>query len=245
MRALQSEDASFYATTMFVRFRRQARRLQVSLVQNRRVAGKVRAEHIGALGSVDADVSVRGRLAFWAKLPQRLAALGNRVGPNEHARIYAALHARIPMVTPDEQRGVQEENASDDERFWDAMQGLSAATAEDHKRLIASAEAKLKESEHAAADAAKNREIARERLAKLKRGESVAGGLGKKLDIVAMMKAAFTPREIRRMVLYASLTREDFEAMLDRTGGKSIDAVDRIGEREARRILRARNATPR
>jgi hypothetical protein len=72
---LQADDASFYATTMFVRFRRQAKRLQVSLVQNRRVAGKVHAEHIGALGSVDADVSVRGRLVFWAKLPQRLAAL--------------------------------------------------------------------------------------------------------------------------------------------------------------------------
>jgi hypothetical protein len=56
---LQGEDASFYATTMFVRFRQQARRLQVSLVQNRRVAGKVRAEHIGALGSVDANISVR------------------------------------------------------------------------------------------------------------------------------------------------------------------------------------------
>jgi hypothetical protein len=150
------------------------------------------------------------------------------------------------MVSPDEQRGVQEENASDDERFWDAMQGLNAATAEDHKRLIASAEAKLKESERAAADATENRETARERLAKLKRGESVAGGLGKKLDIVAMLKSAgLTPREIRRAALYASLAPEEFEAMLDRTGGKSIDAVDRISDREARRIIRARNATPR
>jgi hypothetical protein len=33
--------------------------------------------------------------------------------------------------------------------------------------------------------------------------------------------------------------------MLDRTDGKIIDAVDGIGEREARRIIRARNATPR
>jgi hypothetical protein len=192
-----------------------------------------------------AETQVRGRLAFWAKLPRRLDALGNRVGPDEHGRIYASLHARIPMVTPDEQRGIQEENASDDERFWDAMQGLNAATAEDHKRLIASAEAKLKESERAAADAAENRETARERLAKLKRGESVAGGLGKKLDFAAVAKAAFTPREIRRMVLYATLAPEEFKAMLDRTIGKSIVAGDKVIEREARRIIRARNAAPR
>jgi hypothetical protein len=51
---------------------------------------------------------------------------------------------------------------------------------------------------------------ARERLAKRKRGESVAGGLSKKLDIVAMTKAAgFTPSQIGRMVRYASLPRED------------------------------------
>jgi hypothetical protein len=49
---------------MFVRFRRQGNRLQASLAQSRRAAGKVHAEHIGALGSVDAEVSVRARLAF-------------------------------------------------------------------------------------------------------------------------------------------------------------------------------------
>lgn len=54
--------ASFEATTMFVRFRLQGNRLQASLAQSRRAGGKVRAEHIGALGSVDAGVSVRARL---------------------------------------------------------------------------------------------------------------------------------------------------------------------------------------
>jgi hypothetical protein len=231
---------------MFVRFRRQARRLQVSLVQNRRVAGKVRAEHVGALGSVDADVSVRGRLAFWAKLPQRLAALGNRVGPDEHAKIYAALHARIPMVTPDEQRGVQEENASADERFWDMMQDMNAASAEGHKGLIASTGTKLKESERAAADAAEKRDAARERLAKLKRGESVAGGLGKKLDIIAMMKTTFTPSEIRRMVRYASLGREVFETWLKQAlDDRWTAAGNRYLDRDLRRFLRARNSAPR
>src|ERR1700683_1364402 len=106
---------------MFVRFRQQGRRLQASLMQTRRVAGKMQSEHIASLGTVDADVSVGERLAFWAELPARLARLGNRVGIEDHAKIYGALHTRIPMVTPDEQRAVQEENAKDDERFWDAF----------------------------------------------------------------------------------------------------------------------------
>ena len=53
---------------MFVRFRLQGNRLQASLVQSRRAAGKVQAEHIGALGSVDVEVPVRERVAFWAKV---------------------------------------------------------------------------------------------------------------------------------------------------------------------------------
>jgi hypothetical protein len=71
---------------MFVRFRQQGRRLQASLMQTQRVSGKMQSEHIASLGSVDAEVSVRERLAFWAKLPERLARLANRVGPDDQAR---------------------------------------------------------------------------------------------------------------------------------------------------------------
>jgi sigma54-dependent transcription regulator len=42
---------------MFVRFRFQGNRLQASLVQSRRAARKVHAEHVGALGSVDVELS--------------------------------------------------------------------------------------------------------------------------------------------------------------------------------------------
>ena len=88
------------------------------------------------------------------------------------------------------------------------MQDLNVATAEGQKGLIASAEAKLKESECAAADAAERREAARERLVKLKHGESVSGGMGKKLDVNAMLKAAgFTARELKRMQLQAEFDR--------------------------------------
>ena len=55
-------------------------------MQAQRVSGKMQSEHIASLGSVDAEVSVRERLAFWAKLPERLARLGNRVGPDDQAQ---------------------------------------------------------------------------------------------------------------------------------------------------------------
>jgi hypothetical protein len=227
---------------MFVRFQQQGRRLQPSLMQTRRVDGKVRSEHIASLGSVDADLSVRERLAFWAKLPGRLARLANRIGSEEHAKIYAALHARIPMVTAEEQCAVQEENFKDDERFWDTMRDLNASHIEGHKAHIALAEAKIAEMEPEVAKAAEKVEVARSRLEKLKRGESVAGGLGRKLDVVAVMKAAgWTPSMMGRARLLASLTEAEFEALLAPERMKQrIDAGDKATEREARRIIRAR-----
>jgi hypothetical protein len=211
-------------------------------MQTRRVDGKVHSEHIASLGSVDADVSVRERIAYWAALPGRLDRLGNRVAAAEHGKIYGALHARIPMVTPDEQRAVQEGNFKDDERFWDTMRDLNAASVEEHKSLIASAEAKLKGHESAAADAGEKLETAKNRLQRLQRGESVSGGLGKKLDIVAIMKAAgITPGDLRRMRLYGSLTKTEFESLLEPTRMKRrLEAADRVFDREARRIIRAR-----
>jgi hypothetical protein len=224
---------------MFVRFRHQGRRLQPSLMQTRRVDGKVRSEHIASLGSVDADMSVRERIAFWAKLPGRLDRLGNRVGADEHGKIYGALHDRIPMVTPEEQRAVQEENAKDDERFWDAMRDIGASNVEGHKALIARAETKIAEETPRVADADEKVEAAKSRLEKLKRGESVSGGLGKKFDVVAAMKAAgWTPSMMRHARLLASLTEAELKQAISRAHVSG--AVDRAVNREVRRIIRAR-----
>jgi hypothetical protein len=70
------------------------------------------------------------------------------------------------MVTSDQQRAIQLENANDEEQFWGAMRDMNAATAEDTIRLIALAEAKLKEHKRAAADTVEQCEVAKERLAK-------------------------------------------------------------------------------
>ena len=241
-KACKGEIASYLTTTMYVRFRRQGHRLQASLVQGRRAAGKVHAEHIGALGSVDADVSLRSRVAFWAKIRDRLAALGNRIGTDEHAKILGALHGRIPMVTPEDIRAVQEESFADDERFWDGMRDLNASHIEGHKAQIALVEAKIAEMEPEVGRAAEKVAVARSKLEKLRRGEPVAGGLGKRLDLHAVIKAAgLTPSIVRRALLFARLTEAEFEALHAPTVSKRwIDAVDKIVDREARRLIRTR-----
>jgi hypothetical protein len=121
------------------------------------------------------------------------------------------------------------------------IRDINASSADGRKVLIASAEAKKAEHERAAADAAEKVEAARERLAKIARGESVPGGLGKKLDIVALLKAAgWTPAMFRHARLLANLTEAELKVMLGRSHPKGHDATDKIVEREARRIIRER-----
>jgi hypothetical protein len=215
---------------MFVRFRLQGYRLQASLMQSRRAAGKVRNEHIGALGSVDADVSVRERVTLWAKVHDRLAALGNRLAADEHPKILGALHSRIPMPTPEDIRAVQEESFAADERFWDGMRDMNASHIEGLRGHIALAEAKLAAMEPEVAKAAEKVEVARSKREKLKRGESVTGGLGKPFgydDVIAILKAAgFTPRDFRRLEKAGSLTEAEREMWFKHIPAQ-IEAEDR------------------
>jgi hypothetical protein len=225
---------------MFVRFRVQYRRLQASLVESKRRDGKMVAEHIGGLGSVDSDLSVRERLTFWAKLPARLAKLGNRVGPDDHAKIYGALHARIPMVTPDEQRALQEENAKGDERFWEAMEGMAAGQIEGTKALIATADKKIAELTPQAVRAAENLSTARDRIARLGRGESVDGGLGKPFDVkAAFREMGWTKSAVRNAIDVASLTKAEFESLFKGPIADRIHAEHRNADRRAVRKLLA------
>jgi hypothetical protein len=69
--------------------------------------------------------------------------------------------------------------------------------------------------------------------------ESVSGGLGKRLDFEAELKAAgFTTRQLRSMRLLGSLTKAEFEQML--AAVHFADATSKATERESRRIIRAR-----
>ena len=63
-------------------------------------------EHIAGLGSVPTPPEVVDRIAIWQVLHQQLARLTNRVDAMAQAKIMSAVHARIPMVTADELRGL-------------------------------------------------------------------------------------------------------------------------------------------
>jgi hypothetical protein len=59
--------------SMFVRFRSSASGcLYVSIVETRRIGGRVRQEHIANLGSIETPLTIWNRLQFWQRLHERL-----------------------------------------------------------------------------------------------------------------------------------------------------------------------------
>ena len=160
---------------MFARFRQTEHRLQVSLVETRRINGKVRHEHVASFGSVEVPPSVEDRITFWQRLHERLAKLSNRVDVTAQAKILGDIHARIPTVTLDEQQAVKLENAKDEERLWSNIHDLHAGTVEDHKGLAAIVERKVAEGQVEMAKAATYRDTAKEQRERLERGEDVPG----------------------------------------------------------------------
>jgi hypothetical protein len=169
---------------MFVRFRETAYRLQLSLIETRRVDGKVRHEHVASLGSIETPPTVANRIAFWARLHERLARLSNRLDGETQGKVLGAVHARI-------------ENAKADAEQWSRLHGMHAATAEDHKGLAASVASTIARAENHAAEAAVSAKAARERVERIERGENVEG-FGKPLThedmIAALKKGGWTRR---------------------------------------------------
>jgi hypothetical protein len=160
---------------MFVRFRKTNRRLQASLSATRRDAGRVRHEHVAGLGSVALLASAADRIVFWTKLHQRLDALSNRVDAAQRGAILAAVHARIPMPTQDDQQAVQLERAREDARFWETLVGMQTSEVDEHKALLATVQRTIAEREPLAADTVAKAEAAKARLARVEKGEAVAG----------------------------------------------------------------------
>lgn len=149
-------------------------RLQLSVVENHRLAGKVHHEHIASLGSISIPSSLAVRIAFWTQLHQRLARLSNRIDPKTQGKIYGGAHASIPMPTPAEQRALQEENARADEKFWLELRDMHAEKVEGTKGLVATAERNIAASQAATGEADVKTAAAKERLHRLARGERVS-----------------------------------------------------------------------
>ena len=221
---------------MFVRFRRSISRLQVSLVEPRRISGKVKQEHVAGLGSIECEpMTIAGRVAFWQELYPHLDKLDNRIGAGK-IKILAAIHARIPVVTVDEIRELQRQNAEADVKVWQAFEDL--ADAEGKKELAAPAA----QAEEQAKVAAKNVAGAKDHLDKIAKGETLTGGLGKPLDMVKILKdAGWTESELQYL--------RDFHEFCELLGGGDKAAIKwfceqrgKVGDRweraTVRRILR-------
>jgi hypothetical protein len=90
---------------MFVRFRQSRDSVHVSIVETRRVNGKVRHKYVVSLRSIVMPPSVADRTAFWRRVDKRLGKLSNRVDMVTQGKLRDELHKRIPVVAPDEQWG--------------------------------------------------------------------------------------------------------------------------------------------
>jgi hypothetical protein len=145
---------------------------------------------------------VADRIAFWTRLHERLARLANRLDAEAQAKVLGAVHERIPMVTLAEQCALQLENANADLRFWNGLAGMHAETIERHKALTVTAERKIADSEAERAKVAEKAAQARDRVARIERGEDVqGGGFGQPVtydDVKRMLRGAgWTTSDIR------------------------------------------------
>jgi hypothetical protein len=138
---------------MFVRFRTTGRRLQVSVLETRRTAGKVANEHIASLGSVEVPMTVAGRQAFWAHLWERLPKLSNRIGADDQVKIRNAVHARIPMVMPEEANAAEA-------AYWQEYSAVWAGFAAGEREHAAEEIKRAEADERVAAIFAENRAAA-------------------------------------------------------------------------------------
>ena len=220
---------------MFTRFRETARRLQVSLVETRRVAGRVQHIHVAGLGSIGVPPSPGDRIAFWTKLHQRLAALANRTTSEQCGLILAAVHGRIPVPTMDEQRAALLADAKANADFWETLRDANADNAEADKALSARLARKAAEQEAAAANAARKAQDAAERVAKAERGEDVqvARPLTRKEMLAALGLKSADLRHADRLV------------EIERLGGRDDLLVEitkrkRSAEKVAARVILAR-----
>ena len=177
---------------MLVRFRQTAAGLQCSLVETRRINGTVRYEQVASLGSVPASPSVADRIAFWRRVYQTLAELANRIDADAQGKIISAVHSRIPIVTPNEQRALrvrsrpQPEKAPRDQGAKKRPQNEAPTPASSSTNAGALPFPRipfLPAAENEGIQTEEHAEVAQERITQAENGESVGSGFGKPMTV--------------------------------------------------------------
>jgi hypothetical protein len=192
--------------------------------------------------------TVADRLAFWRKVEDRLAKLGNRISADEAAPIRGALFARIPMPTADEQAAAQLANAQADAKLFATLHDMHAAIVADHQRLAGTVDSKIADSRAVLAEAAARLTAARERVAAIERGEVVAGGLGKPMtadDMIRILKAdGWTDADIDHMRVVTLLSEVGGEVAFETFLQELALRQDRAAKTAARAVLKQISRRP-
>ena len=149
------------------------------------------------------------------------------------------IHDRVPIVTPDEQRALQLENAKVDVDQWSVIRDLTAAKMADKEQLVAKVEANIAADKAVVSTADDATKKAQGRVAAIERGEIVEGGLGNPQDWQELFKAAgITEADRRHAELLASIPEDRWREFLDLFHRAMRRADRRISTRAARTILR-------
>jgi hypothetical protein len=205
----------------------------VSLLVGHRVDGRVRHEQMASLGSIKLPLTIDGREAFWVNLHQVITRLGNRIGGDAQAKVFGEVHARIPMVTPQERNEYEIELATQEQRVFDTFREMLTPKADGNESLASKAMAESATDKRMAEDAAKRSAQVADRIARLKRGEQVANG--KALDFDAILReAGWTPADMRHAAVLASLPETAISTLVQ----EAMKASERAERAIARRMAR-------
>lgn len=120
---------------MFARFRQVRGRLSVSIVEATRAGTKIRQSHIASLGSVSLEASAADRCQFWIRLHQRLATLSNRLDAEAREAIMAAINARIPIPTVEDQEAARNAGRDANAALFATLRDRHHDLAEHHRRM--------------------------------------------------------------------------------------------------------------
>jgi hypothetical protein len=131
---------------------------------------------------------------------------------------------RLNPRAVEEQAAVQLANAQADEKLFAALQDMHAAVVADHQRLATTVDSKIADGRAVLAEAAARLSAARERVVAIERGEAVAGGLGKPLDIEAALRAdGWSDADIQHC-----RDLVEVEAIARRLGGADRSLADKV-----------------
>ena len=115
------------------------------------------------------------------------------------------------MVTPDEQRALQLENAKADADQWSAVRDLNSSAAADRERLVASVNDEIASGKARAAEGRRRGAASQGRIEAIQRGEPVAGEFDKRESFAAILKrAGWTEADLGETRLLATIPEEHF-----------------------------------